>query len=225
MNKNELYEQQLHFIFSRPVSLPAWYWTSRPDEEDVFGEDPFTAFEFIEKLCQQPWSDLAPYSDDQVALGLEFIFNNSCSNLACDFKSAEVPFQRREQALRDIFVLFRDVFNPRCAVRASAGAQGPSPKINAICYMFWDVCPLSTFFGAVDHQSTACYKAIASVMERCLSLDNPACVESGLHGLGHMAFFLPDIAVPIIDRYLKRKNNENTALVQYAKAARTGMIQ
>ena len=79
-------------------------------------------------------------------------------------------------------------------------------------------------YASMDADTHSCYRAIASVMEDCLQLDNPACVESGLHGLGHLATFLPDIAVPIIDGYLKNRKKKPKALVEYAKMARTGMI-
>ena len=76
----------------------------------------------------------------------------------------------------------------------------------------------------IDAETRGYYAAIADVMQNCLGLSNPACVESGLHGLGHMATFLPDIAVPIIDTYLKNKKNKNKDLINYAKTARTGII-
>ena len=286
MKTTDLYQQQLQYIFDRPVTEPAWFWTPRDEEEDVFGEDPLTAFEFIERLCQHPKSDLAPYSDDQIGLGLNFIFDNSCSNLACDFKTAQVPFKRREEAVRNLFVLFRDVFNPRCMAMTSADSKSVLSRINYICYMFWDVSPLSQWlefnnreemassfmgnlsdsdidkfdlpaeikelmrqqaaaarsggakrssedlvsdmlnqYANMNAETAAYYEAIAYVMEQCLRLDNPACVESGLHGLGHLATFLPNMAVPRIDNYLKGKNTGNASLTAYAKAARTGMIQ
>ncbi len=286
MKTTDMYQQQLQYIFDRPVTEPAWYWTPRDEEEDVFGENPLAAFEFIERLCQHPQNDLAPYSDDQVGLGLNFIFDNSCSNLACDFKTANVPFKRREAAIRDLFVLFRDIFDKRCAALTSSDKKGNLSQLNYICYMFWDVSPLSQWlefnnqeemassfmgnlsdsdiekfdlpaeikelmrqqsaaaksggakkssedlvsdvlnqYANMNAETEAYYEAIAYVMEQCLWLDNPACVESGLHGLGHLATFLPNMAVPKIDKYLKGKNNEHTSLTDYAQAARTGMIQ
>ncbi|NJL77150.1 MAG: hypothetical protein HC892_21175 [Saprospiraceae bacterium] len=76
----------------------------------------------------------------------------------------------------------------------------------------------------IDNETTRYYLAIASVMESCLYLDNPSCIESGLHGLGHMAAFNPKIAVPIIDRFLKNAKKLDSQLLNYAKSARTGMI-
>ena len=76
----------------------------------------------------------------------------------------------------------------------------------------------------MDAETKGYYAAIAEVMQQCLGLSNPACIESGLHGLGHLATFLPDIAVPIVDGYLKNRKKQPKALVEYAKMARTGMI-
>ncbi len=241
-----LYQREINHIFNRPTTEPLWYWSEHWEEGVFEDEDPLSAFVLIETLLQNPKADLAPYSDDQVALGLEFVFNNSISNLACDFKIAPVPIARKTAALRALFVLFRDVLNQRCAATTSAGAQQTLSKLNGFCYMFWDICPLSTWFNFseelytkkpkemlaavqkqyknLDAENSACYEAIAGVMRQCLSLDNPACVESALHGLGHLALFLPDIAVPIIDGYLKKSGYHDQDLRHYARAARTGMI-
>jgi len=279
-----LYHRQLNHIFNRPTTELAWYWSEHWEEGIFEDEDPLSAFVFIEALLQNPALDLAPYSDDQVALGLEFVFNSSVSNLANDFKVAPVPIARKMAALRTLIGLFRDVFNPRCVAKASAGSKQTLSKLNNFCYMFWDECPLSSWINIsnfeeinqsflaglsesdlkqmqlpeevmemmrqqvaqaktvkvktpeeitadiqqqyqnLDAETRGYYEAIAAVMQQCLELDNPACVESGLHGLGHLATFLPDITIPIIDGYLKHARNQDKALLRYAREARTGMI-
>lgn len=56
---------QLRYVFDRPITEPAWYWQTNEEEADPFtGEDPLTAFEFIESLCQNPGNYLADYSDN-----------------------------------------------------------------------------------------------------------------------------------------------------------------
>ena len=62
------------------------------------------------------------------------------------------------------------------------------------------------------------------VMEEVLQLPNPACKESALHGLGHMVR-RSDRAPEIIDRFIAEAPQDNTELLQYARAARTGCIQ
>jgi hypothetical protein len=237
------YQRQLDYIFNRPTDEPAWYWRTDSWEEGVFDDDTTDAFIFLETLFLNAGQDLKPYSDDQIGLGLNFIFNNSCSNLTHDFKAADVPFDRKIKALNNLFALFRDVLNPRCPEVLSAFSQATLSKLSYICYMFWDVSPLSSAYGLSFSEAKSkteaeekphklsklenynYYAAIAKVMEQCLNLSNPACVESGLHGLGHLAFSYPKLAVPILEKYLIKGKKQHTSLIEYAKMAKTGMIQ
>ncbi|MFM2269079.1 MAG: hypothetical protein RL757_2520 [Bacteroidota bacterium] len=226
-----LYQQQLEYIFNRPTGEPEWYWqndaNSLPSgglggDNYPFDEDVCT---FFEHLFKNPKTDLAIYNDEQIGLGLNFIFNNACSNLCNDFQTEDVPFERKINILKGIENLFADIFNPRCEQICSAGSQRALSKINYVCYMFWDITSLSVWNG-LDQNKTEIYnKTIANIMKTSLHLTNPACVESGLHGLGHLTLHHAEIAVPIIDKYLQNKKNKNQSLINYAQAARTGMIQ
>jgi hypothetical protein len=236
------YQRQLDYIFNRPTDEPEWYWRSDSWEEGVFEDNPLSTYTFLETLFLNPKEDLKTYSDNQIGLGLNYIFNNSCSNMSHDFMEALVPIERKIKAINSLFTLFRDVLNPRSPEILSAFSQATLSKISYVCYMFWDICPLSaaTQFRCSEAEIRAeaeqkAYKnsklenhnfntAIAHVMKKCLDLSNPACVESGLHGLGHMAFSYPAIAVPIIDDFLKKGKKRSPSLVDYAKMARTGMI-
>jgi hypothetical protein len=236
------YPRQLDYIFNRPTDEPAWYHRTDSWEEGVFNNNSTDAFIFLETLFLNPESDLEPYSDEQIGLGLSFIFDNACSNMTHDFKDANIPFDRKIKAINSLFALFRDVLNPRCPEVLSAFSQATLSKMSYICYMFWDISPFSSAYGFSFTEAKIkteakqklyknsklenhnYYTAIANVMEKCLDLSNPACVESGLHGLGHLAFNHPKIAVPIIDNFLKNGKCENENLISYAKMARTGMI-
>lgn len=226
---NTLLAQQLDFVFNRPVTKPAWYWQVHHEEEtpDPFnGEDALTAFDFIAGLCANPGMQLAGYSDDQVGQGLTFIFDGSCSNLTHGFKQAPVAFEHREAALLSLWNLFREVLAPRCAPMLAAGSPVASPPLGYICYMFWDITPLAgQWSGLSKSERRAYYAAVARVMEQCLTVANPAVVESGLHGLGHMVFEYPAVATPILDAFLAKNRQRQDALIQYARAARTGLIQ
>jgi hypothetical protein len=250
MSTNTIYQSQLQYIFDRPVTEPVWYWSQDDGQIYPFDNSTMQSFEFIERLCQQPKIDLAIYTDNQIAIGFEYIFNGSGSNLCHDFKSAEVLLERKIAAIKSLFNLFKEVLNERCISDTSANKQVMLSKLNNICYMFWDVSPFSTWlvfdnkstliseydsnpegflaifqaeYTNMDNETKHFYQAIANVMERCLALNNLACVESGLHGLGHKVPHLPKIAQPILDKYIKSKP-KNATLLDYAKAARTGYI-
>jgi Glu-tRNA(Gln) amidotransferase subunit E-like FAD-binding protein len=62
------------------------------------------------------------------------------------------------------------------------------------------------------------------VMERILSLDSIACVESALHGLGHAHAAQPRQVERIIDRYLAQGRRAGAEITAYAQAARRGCV-
>lgn len=278
------YQQQLTYIFDRPISKPEWYWDIN-EYTDLF-DPPLATFVFLEKLLSNIKTDLEPYSNDQIAHGLNYIFNNSCSDLSHYFKEAPVKPKRKVKALTSIFNLYRDVFEPRCSKILLANSREPAPELESVCYMFWDVTPLSTWlqmkpgqipepnpelmkkfmeldpsnedyqqqmealmaeftptmmpspeeqtqllnsmdrqYQSMDTTTKEYYKAIAKVMRKGLRLNNPICQESCLHGLGHLATFQPDLAGPIIDNFLSNGRDKSAQLVEYAQAARRGMIQ
>lgn len=274
---NSTYQKHLNSIFNRPISDPAWYWT----DSDVIFENDLAVFNFIETLMNNIQTDLHPFSDDQIALGLGYIFNNSLSDLSLQFKTAEVSKERKVKALHSLFLMFRDICNLRCTPQLSSGSQVLHSKLNNFCYMFWDVTPLSNWieindtaalmqlamanldidsmdipdsvkelmqkqmpfpdtpikspmemlaamqqsYQSMDEVSKHYYQTIAEVMQQCLYLSNPSCVESGIHGLGHLSEVLPDIAYPILDRFIESGTCDNKSLLQYAHAARTSRIQ
>jgi hypothetical protein len=225
------YNKQLNYVFNRPTGEPAWYWQTYIDEETAFNDSPNDTFFFLETLLLNAKIDLIPYSDEQIGLGLTYVFDNSCSNIINDFKIADIVFERKLKAINSIFGLFRDVLNPRCPSLLAAYSNATLSKISYICYMFWDICPLSSTYGFNFNEARKSklfdenyLKAIANVMKQCLGLSNPACIESGLHGLGHMVFNQPQIAVPIIDNFLNSGHCKNNELINYAKNARKGMI-
>ncbi|WP_444926888.1 hypothetical protein ACJJI4_02130 [Microbulbifer sp. TRSA002] len=88
--------------------------------------------------------------------------------------------------------------------------------------MLWDTTPLSYCEELPD--SDALYSAVAEVMEYALSLDNLACIESGLHGLGHLELYYKD-AQKIVEKFIKDARVKNSRLLEYAINAECGCIQ
>jgi hypothetical protein len=278
-----IFQEQVKYIFDRPVSDEPWYDTPAAGPDPFGGEQPILIFEFLEKLLQNPAGALTSYSDNQVAQGLDFIFNSSMSNYCHQFNLAPVELARKVAVLQNLFLLFRDVLNPRCMSNLSAGSQRTWSQLNNFCYMFWDVTPLSHWvdqdiskdlgfslmadmseddwtmldlppeireflqmnkpapdpnapsreeleakmldqYQNPGEEAEACYSAILEVMRQCLYLSNPACAESGLHGLGELAVFQPNKVKPIINEFLLKKPHQDQKLLNYALAARDGMI-
>jgi hypothetical protein len=213
------YDTWLKHVFDRPVRDPAWYFDI--DEPD-FKADAQTITELVTRTMLRSGTDLLRYSDSQVNQGLSYIFNNACSDIVFAILDGNVPFEQKMGAIRSIKMLYKNCFTPRCApVLGHIDEPGANP-LNAICYMLWDVTPL-TYWEKRERKEDA-YAAIFDVLKFALTSTNPACVESALHGLGHMHYKMPRQVEQIIQRFLSKTHIQNEDLSGYARQAYRGYV-
>ena len=170
-------------------------------------------------------TELKRFSDQQVGVGLDNLLNNHFADVANIVRDGATTNDKKVAALRSIKVLYTDCLSRRAApVLGHRNEKAPCKPLNGICYMLWDVTPLSHWPDA--DRGAAMYPVIIEVMEQALQSSNCAVVESGLHGLGHCVYKRKDLAVAAIDRFLeKRRGQVRQELIEYALQARTGMIQ
>lgn len=168
------YEKWLNCVFGR--SANQGFPSSRLDAD--------TTVEFIHRTLVNSGSDLLRFSDKQVSNGLSLIFNNSISDIVFTLKESTVSAQARTAAIRAIKILYTDCFEKRARPVLSHIDEPGASSINSICYMLWDVTPITSWRNKADCE----YVELAlEVLEFALYLKNPACIESSLHGLGHMS--------------------------------------
>jgi hypothetical protein len=74
-------------------------------------------------------------------------------------------------------MLYKDCFAPTCAPVLGHINELGSNSINEICYMLWDVSPLSWWEEKRSPEREIFYNAVIDVLEEALSSNNPACVE------------------------------------------------
>jgi hypothetical protein len=168
---------------------------------------------------------LTPYSDAQVNRGLYYIISNGASDLFLAFSDPAIRWDLRLRVLASFYDLFSQCLNLRCSPELSAGSWDISNPLNGVCYMWWDVIPLCQYQNKDDPHELDRDLLILDTMRRTLSLDNIACQESALHGLGHWAIGYLDRVRPIINRYLALNPDLPPKLRDYALAARDGCVQ
>ena len=206
-------------VFDHAVVDPAWYWDV---EAPVFlAEDP-DIVELIELTFRNTASDLLRFSDAQLNQGFWYLAFPACSDYLSTLRSDKVPLERRLSAIASIFVLYRDCFQQRCTQTLSHLDQKPSSPLNSICYMFWDVCPISSLCDYPDEQQLA--DACFAVLAETFSLDHLACREAAIHGYGEFSCSYPDRVEQALDQVLET-TNEDPLLRDYAHRARYGYIQ
>ncbi|QTR53692.1 hypothetical protein [Thiothrix unzii] len=158
------------------------------------------------------------YTDDQIAYGIEKMLTGSYAHSIIHSNNLESKLS----LVRSFKKVYQYGFNKRCQQKFHCDC---SNKINCICDMLWDISPLPY---CSSNQVSLCeqhkvFTALAEVMEFALYLPNPACVKSGLHGLGHLHHRFPKAGL-IVDRFLSKSHDLPSVIIDYAREARTGCV-
>lgn len=214
------YDAWIRYVFDRPTTPRGWCF----DLDDVvtFDATPAELVAYIAATVEHCRTDLARFTDAQVADGVRYIFSNSCSNVVFALKRREVPFDTRRRAIEGIRELYRGCFGPRCVESGAAEADEGVKRLNAACFMFWDVTPIAGWVDPPGERDM--YEAVLDVLEDALTSANPVCVDSGLHGLGHVRLSAGVRVEAIVDAYLARHPDLPPARREYALAARCGLV-
>jgi hypothetical protein len=208
---DKFYTDLIEFAFNRKTEINSWAWDLDLQEPTATPEN--VAFAIC-RLCVNSGEDLKNFSDPQVAGGLTYIFNSSFSDFSFDILSGEISPELRNNVFHSLQLLFANCFEQRCSPRLSHGPDGILDNpLNGACYMFWDTTPLSN--GGLQALRT---------MEDSIYLRNVACIESGLHGLGHAFYQHAKHVEFVIDKFLASSPNLDERILTYAISARRGYV-
>ncbi|MCP5526077.1 MAG: hypothetical protein H7A47_04630 [Verrucomicrobiales bacterium] len=158
------------------------------------------------------------FDPDQIGIGLQLMYENSCSNICFCYTRAGDDARRVAgiRKLRDLYVNFFDRY---CVERVRhIGNDHLNGRIGYLCYMFWDV-----FILYPGNASPAMVAAALEVMDDALHSKNDNCIVSALHGLGHWVGNAP-AAGDLVRRWLDRPTTVNAAILEYAKLAAKGCV-
>lgn len=225
MTRDLSYEEWVAYCFDRKVSDPQWYWTvGEEGQGDWYQPAPAVLAQYLQRLFTHTGDDLAEYTEEQVAQGLYFICSSGSSYFQIVRRDA---VSRADQVswVRAICDLYRDLFAKKCSHYYGHLDRGPEPArpLNALCYMFWDLDGIegAAMFPGEEYLVEPIFEALVCA----LSQPNPACIESALHGLGHLASAHPDRVKRIISRFIASGNVPSSELGEYAENASTGCVQ
>lgn len=214
------YNDWLKYVFDRPATPNGWYFDV--GDLEVFQAEPSELVELVTATFENCGRDLASYSNEQLRHGLSYILENGASDAVFSLMSEDVPAGLRLRAIASLKRVYSQVFEPRCAPVLGHVNEPGGNALNYNCYMLWDVSPLS--YWERSSERAVFYRAVSDVMEHALQSPNRACVESGLHGLGHIHSYYPQGVEDVIDRYLDARSPP-AELRQYAVNARRGYVQ
>lgn len=209
-DRETLYQEWIKYVFDRPDKGLEWYFDT---ECEAFQASNDELVDLASMTFVRSGKDLLQFTDSQVENGLSYIFHNTASDVVYAFLDKDVDENKRITAVDNIKILYKDCLAQRCKSALGHLNETASPP-NLFCYMLWDTSPL------------ACWKdVVMDVMEYALYLPNNACIESGLHGLGHRVYSSPEKVQKIIQTCLAKSKGIHPALRTYAMQAMTGQIQ
>jgi hypothetical protein len=214
------YSEWLRYVFDRPVTPNSWYFDL---DLEPFDAEPSELVDLISSTLENCGRDLAEYSNDQVRYGLSYILDNGASDAVFALMSDDVPLELRLRAIGSLKRVYSDVFEHRCAPVLGHINEPGGNALNYTCYMLWDISPLS--YWERSRERAVFYRAVCEVLDHALQSANRACVESGLHGLGHIYSSYPERVEEIVDGFLGSGMSRFPELRQYALAARKGDVQ
>ena len=208
------YQKWLNCVFGSSVNQA--FSSSKLDKLDAE-----TICKYFYTTLLNSGSDLLRFSDKQVNNGLYLMFGER-ANIVDALKEPSISAQARTAAIRAIKILYTDCFDLRSRPVLSHLDERGASSINSICYMLWDVTPITVWGNKGDCEY---FDLSLEVLEFALYLKNPACIESALHGLGHMGSCGTNQRVTrIIDNWIRQTQISHPQLLEYAVRAQQGYI-
>lgn len=182
------------------------------------------------QLMMRSASDLAPFDNDRIGIGLTALFSMRWSNFGYRLANSPahrqncetVPVADQAAAIASIEVLYAECLTPR-AVPAAGLQHDAAGPLDTFAYMLWDASPLGYWRGAGPKDPRVA--AMLGVLASALRSPNTACIRSALHGLGHLGGAACDARRRIVEEFLTERGADlEPALARYAAAAARGAI-
>ena len=212
------YQQWLESLFNRDEANGDWRWDIENEPLELQDQD---SVEFFIRLTQEFPELLKKYNMWQISLGLEYLFNNSMSDFIISIRDGSAPIELRVEAILAIKKIYKQVFEPLCEPKLGHLSEEGN-ILNRFCYMLWDATPLSYCEDSLH--KPILYEALSDVMNMAIQSDNIACIESGLHGLGHMRMYHPNCE-KMIQAFISSGMCSEERVLNYADSALSGCIQ
>ncbi len=218
------YPEWLEFYFGR-LSDKDDPWQNEWEFDVPHEELPGLFAHMLENAAQQ----LAPFSNRQIAMGLEALFMPDHSDISFLVSDKAICDQPKDRLARALKPFYTDFLANRCAHGLGHLDENSDHPLGYFLYMLWDVSALGDRLIDLQTGHNGNSILVETFGEILLHTPaNPACLESILHGLGHMVLIHPKHARQInrvIDSLLIKHPGLRPELIEYAQLAKTGCIQ
>ncbi len=218
------YDDWVRYCFDREVKKPEWYWQyDENGDADWYCPTPSLLASYLCRLFKRSGDLLDQYSQEQVAQGLYFICSSGSGYLQTA-REGSVSKEDQINWIKSVSHLYTDLFSKACSHYYGHLDQGPEkPKpLNSLCYMFWDLDCLegAAMFPGEEYLVEPIFEVLCCALKQ----PSPACIESALHGLGHLEIYHPDRVHKLIGDFLGSHADATAELTAYAERALKGCV-
>lgn len=173
-------------------------------------------------------SELSAFDDWQLGHGLNALLNFHCVHDIIDGSTSD---DAKRAVISSLGPLYGDCLAKRSPPVLGHRNEGSGTPLEFITYMLWDISALTSWIG-VTNPATGQSLLIETLGEvLCARPNNPSCIESVLHGFGHMicahraqAEYVAHMQAEI-DRFITTRPILRPELSAYAAAAYSGCVQ
>jgi len=134
-----LYASALRYLFDRPVPAEneeEWFWNI---DEPEFEATPLQWVHIQTVLFANAGTDLEPYSDEQVGMGLNYVMSNSVSDVPHMVNESSVPLADAMRMMKAFPMLWRECIGPRMGDAQQTGRE--KKRLGFACFNWFDVWP------------------------------------------------------------------------------------
>ncbi|MGI9408412.1 MAG: hypothetical protein ACR2O4_18700 [Hyphomicrobiaceae bacterium] len=216
------YEDWLEFHFAR---LPEQATTDFlfEDDGDCWQSEPVETLLLIAEMLRRSGTDLLQFTDAQVGVGLDGIFNASMSDDGHTIIGSAAEPELHTAVFLGFWQLYRDCLAQRAPDALGHLDEARGPLAN-FCYMFWDTSAIGHWQATPGKSSQV--DALFRAFEAGLSTGHHGCMESALHGIGHLHSSMEERGRETVERFRQSKRNRiRPELVRYAEAAAQQLVQ
>ena len=162
--------------------------------------------------------------DDRLATGLRFLLSGERCDFTYRLRDGAMPFERRRAAIAAIGGLYAGVLDARCG-REPIALRDDGSLLDRTVFMLWDVSPISYWPESGGDASRLGREAFVTMLAGVLATGrSPVCLESALHGLGHLVGSTGGASGAVIRAWLKTAREIPAETREYAVAAAEGTI-
>ncbi len=189
---------------------------------EMWLHDPLKTNEFLTRFNNDIDESVNRLGEEPVARAIRYCYGSAGGYVWDATEPALGP--ARASFMQSVKMLYMKGFAAYCSQHLGHlddGRQAQRP-LNAPCYMLWDMDGIECRALHGDEEMT---RLSFDVLRNALSIAHPACQESALHGLGHLAMAHKDQVRSIIQHEFLQAHRILPELVDYAKSAAHGAVQ